>query len=60
MGAFDTSEATALTREEMEKLKVAGAGDEIKAKLQACGATGGEVQGRKNIGTTAPVVLRKD
>ena len=43
MGAFDTSEATAITREEMEKLKVAGAGDEIKAKLQACGATGGEV-----------------
>ena len=43
MGAFDTSEATALTREEMEKLKVAGAGSEIKATLQACGATGGEV-----------------
>ena len=43
MGVFDTSEATALTREEMEKLKVAGAGSEIKAKLQACGATGGEV-----------------
>ena len=32
MGAFDTSEATALTREEMEKLKVAGAGDDIKAR----------------------------
>ena len=27
----------------MEKLKVTGAGSEIKAKLQACGATGGEV-----------------
>jgi hypothetical protein len=43
MGAFDTSEATALTREVMEKLKVRGAGSKIKAKLQACGATGGEV-----------------
>ena len=43
MGAFDTSEAIALTREEMTKLKVVGAGSEIKAKLQAFDATGGEV-----------------
>jgi hypothetical protein len=43
MGSFDTSEAAALTKEEMEKLKVAGAGSDIKAKLEACGATGGEV-----------------
>ena len=43
MGIFDTSEAAALTKEEMEKLKVAGAGSDIKAKLEACGATGGEV-----------------
>jgi hypothetical protein len=27
----------------MEKLKVAGAGSNIEAKLEACGATGGEV-----------------
>ena len=43
MGIFDTSEAAALTKEEMEKLKVARAGSDIKAKLEACGATGGEV-----------------
>ena len=45
MGIFDTSEAAALTKEEMEKLKVAGAGSDIKAKLESCGATGGEVCG---------------
>ena len=43
MGIFNTSEAAALTKEEMEKLKVAGAGSDIKAKLESCGATGGEV-----------------
>jgi hypothetical protein len=42
MGSFDTSEAAALTKEKMEKLKVAGAGSDIKAKLEACDSTGGE------------------
>jgi hypothetical protein len=43
MGSFDTLEAAALSSEEMERLKVAVAGSDIKAKLEACGATGGEV-----------------
>ena len=43
MGSFDTSEAAALTSEEMERLVVAGVGSDIKAKLEACGATGEEV-----------------
>ena len=43
MVCFDTAEAAALTNEEMEKLVVAGAGSDVKAKLEACGATGGEV-----------------
>ena len=30
MGAFETSEATALTREEMERLRVTGAGSKIQ------------------------------
>jgi hypothetical protein len=33
MRAFETSEATALTREEMERLRVRGAGRENQAKL---------------------------
>ena len=43
MVCFDTAEAAALTNEEMEKLVVAGTGSDVKAKLEACGATGGEV-----------------
>jgi CMP-2-keto-3-deoxyoctulosonic acid synthetase len=35
MRAFETSEATALTREEMERLRVTWAGSKIQAKLQA-------------------------
>ena len=43
MVCFDTAEAAALSNEEMEKLVVRGSGSDIKAKLEACGATGGEV-----------------
>ena len=43
MVCFDTTEAAALSNEEMEKLVVRGSGSDIKAKLEACGATGGEV-----------------
>ena len=43
MVGFDTSEATTLTSEEMGQLVVAGTGSDIKPKLEACGATGGEV-----------------
>jgi hypothetical protein len=43
MVGFDTSEATTLTSEELGQLVVAGAGSDIKAKLEACGATEGDV-----------------
>jgi hypothetical protein len=38
MVAFDTSEATVLTTEEMGLLVVEGSGTAIKEKLEACGA----------------------
>jgi hypothetical protein len=43
MVAFDTSEATVLTTEEMGHLVVEGSGTAIKEKLEACGAEEGEL-----------------
>ena len=42
-GAFDTSEATVLTTEEMGLLVVEGSGTDIKEKLEACGAEDGDL-----------------